>query len=157
MSAVVPIAVPAHAMHAGRPLYFEARLVAQACARRARARSALHRRGPRPAALRARIAGGWTAARGLPLGGGEGAHLRWRPTCPRGKEDAAPRTNHAVGALRTYSMCMSSGRLRDSGIRVIGEVPWGTHLCLFYETRRDLIEMLVPYFAAGLEANESCI
>src|ERR1700752_3626423 len=52
---------------------------------------------------------------------------------------------------------MSSGWLRDSGIRAIGEVPWGTHLCLFYETRRDLIEMLVPYFAAGLAANESCI
>jgi len=46
---------------------------------------------------------------------------------------------------------------RDSGIALIGEVPWGTHFCQFYRTKQDLLEMLVPYFAAGLENNEYCM
>jgi signal transduction histidine kinase len=47
--------------------------------------------------------------------------------------------------------------LRRSGIDVIGDVPWGTHFCQFYETRDDLVDVLVPYFKAGLEANEYCM
>ncbi len=46
------------------------------------------------------------------------------------------------------------GELRNSGIDVIGNVPWGTHFCQFYQTKQDLIEILVPYFKAGLENNE---
>lgn len=46
---------------------------------------------------------------------------------------------------------------RQSGIEVIGSVPWGTHFCQFYGTSQDLIESLVPYFKAGLEANEYCM
>jgi PAS domain S-box-containing protein len=48
------------------------------------------------------------------------------------------------------------GELRNSGIDVIGSVPWGTHFCQFYQTKQDLIEILVPYFKAGLENNEFC-
>jgi PAS domain S-box-containing protein len=47
--------------------------------------------------------------------------------------------------------------LRRSGIGVIGDVPWGLHFSLFYETEADLLEAVVPYFAAGLEAGELCI
>ena len=47
--------------------------------------------------------------------------------------------------------------LRKSGIDVIGDVPWGTHFCQFYQTREDLVDILVPYFKAGLENNEFCI
>jgi hypothetical protein len=47
--------------------------------------------------------------------------------------------------------------LRDSGIDVIGSVPWGTHFCQFYQTKQDLIDTLVPYFKAGLENNEFCM
>jgi PAS domain S-box-containing protein len=47
--------------------------------------------------------------------------------------------------------------LRDSGIDVIGRVPWGTHFCQFYRTKQDLIDILVPYFKAGLENNEFCM
>jgi hypothetical protein len=47
--------------------------------------------------------------------------------------------------------------LRDSGIDVIGRVPWGTHFCQFYQTKQDLIDILVPYFKAGLENNEFCM
>jgi hypothetical protein len=46
---------------------------------------------------------------------------------------------------------------RNSGIALIGEVPWGTHFCQFYQTRKDLIDILVPYFKAGLENNEFCM
>ena len=44
-----------------------------------------------------------------------------------------------------------------TGIDVIGDTPWGTHLCLFYQTKEDLIDILVPYFKAGLENNEFCM
>jgi PAS domain S-box-containing protein len=55
---------------------------------------------------------------------------------------------------------MLSGRQkpdRKTGIDILGDVPWGTHLCLFYETEEDLIDILVPYFKAGLESNEFCM
>jgi len=47
--------------------------------------------------------------------------------------------------------------LRDTGLSFIGEVPWGTHLCLFYETKEDLLETAVAYFKAGLESWEFCL
>jgi len=46
---------------------------------------------------------------------------------------------------------------RAAGIDVIDHVPWGTHLCLLYQTKKDLIDVLVPYFKAGLENNEFCM
>ncbi|MDD4248678.1 MAG: MEDS domain-containing protein, partial [Methanosarcina sp.] len=48
-------------------------------------------------------------------------------------------------------------KLRNSGIDIIGDVPWGTHFCQFYQTKKDLMDILVPYFKAGLENNEFCI
>ena len=47
--------------------------------------------------------------------------------------------------------------LRKTGLPAVGEVPWGSHFCVFYETKRDLLDILVPYFKAGLEANEICV
>jgi signal transduction histidine kinase len=47
--------------------------------------------------------------------------------------------------------------LRKSGIDVLGDIPWGSHFCQFYETKKDLLELLVPYFKAGLENNEYCL
>jgi PAS domain S-box-containing protein len=41
-----------------------------------------------------------------------------------------------------------------SGIDVLGDIPWGSHFCVFYETKQDLLDVLVPYFKAGLESNE---
>jgi PAS domain S-box-containing protein len=51
---------------------------------------------------------------------------------------------------------MAAG-LRKTGIAFVGDVPWGSHFCHFYETKQDLLDILVPYYLAGLEANESCI
>ena len=46
---------------------------------------------------------------------------------------------------------------RITGIGVIGKVPWGTHVCQFYQTKGDLIDILVPYFKTGLNNNELCV
>jgi hypothetical protein len=46
--------------------------------------------------------------------------------------------------------------LRDTGIEPVGEMPWGTHFCHFYETADDLLDTLVPFFKAGLECDEFC-
>lgn len=50
-----------------------------------------------------------------------------------------------------------TGGLRKTGIAIVGDVPWGTHFCQFYATKEDLIDILVPYFKAGLENNEACM
>lgn len=47
--------------------------------------------------------------------------------------------------------------LRQSGIRVVGEVPWGAHICIFYETKDDLLDTAAAYFKAGLASNEFCV
>jgi PAS domain S-box-containing protein len=46
---------------------------------------------------------------------------------------------------------------RNSGIDVIGSIAWGTHFCQFYKTKQDLIDILIPYFKAGLQDNEFCM
>jgi PAS domain S-box-containing protein len=48
-------------------------------------------------------------------------------------------------------------QLRKSGIEVLGDIPWGSHFCQFYETKKDLLNLLVSYFKAGLENNEYCL
>ncbi|MFC1928920.1 MEDS domain-containing protein [Chloroflexota bacterium] len=48
-------------------------------------------------------------------------------------------------------------KYRKSGIDTIGDIPWGTHMCQLYRTKGDLLDVLVPYFRAGLENNEFCM
>jgi len=47
--------------------------------------------------------------------------------------------------------------LRKTGLDVVGGMPWGTHFCLFYETKEDLLETTVSYCKAGLESDEFCL
>lgn len=47
--------------------------------------------------------------------------------------------------------------MRQTGIEVVGDMPWATHFCQFYRTKQDLLDVLVPYFQKGLENNEKCI
>src|ERR1700682_1087802 len=47
--------------------------------------------------------------------------------------------------------------LRKTGISPVGDVPWGTHFCQFFETKQDLLDILIPYFRTGLENNELCL
>ena len=52
---------------------------------------------------------------------------------------------------------MQDEALRQTGISVVGDVPWGTHFFLFHETEEDLIDACVPYIRAGLENQEFCM
>ncbi len=56
-----------------------------------------------------------------------------------------------VSRPRTYE------GIRKTGLDMMGHVSSGTHICHFYETKEDLIHILVPYFKAGLEGNELCV
>jgi RNA polymerase sigma factor (sigma-70 family) len=47
--------------------------------------------------------------------------------------------------------------LRDTGLSLIGGMPWGTHVCLFYETEQDLLDAVLPFFKAGLANSEACL
>jgi two-component system, sensor histidine kinase PdtaS len=47
--------------------------------------------------------------------------------------------------------------ITDCGVPGVKGIPYGAHLCHFYEGQQDLAETLVPYFAAGLRNNERCI
>src|SRR5882724_5817647 len=47
--------------------------------------------------------------------------------------------------------------MRKTGIDVVGDMPWGAHFCLFYETQADLLETLFSYCKAGLESQEFCL
>ena len=53
-----------------------------------------------------------------------------------------------------YQITMN--QVRRTGLEVLGERPWGTHFCVFYETESDLVEMLTPYFRTGIDNNERC-
>jgi DNA-binding CsgD family transcriptional regulator len=52
---------------------------------------------------------------------------------------------------------MMAEPLRRTGIPVLGQIPWGAHICLFYETKQDLLDAGVAYFRAGLQSNEFCV
>src|SRR6266478_892451 len=47
--------------------------------------------------------------------------------------------------------------LRKTGISVVGDLPWGAHFCYFYETKQDLLDVLIPYFKTGLQNKEFCL
>jgi len=47
--------------------------------------------------------------------------------------------------------------LRPSGIEGFGDMSWGTHFCLFYKTKEDLLDFFIPFFKAGLENHEFCL
>ena len=46
---------------------------------------------------------------------------------------------------------------RESGIQMLDLIRWGTHIAQTYRTKKDLIEILVPYIGKGLEENELCV
>jgi CheY-like chemotaxis protein len=43
------------------------------------------------------------------------------------------------------------------GLPGIDRIPFGMHACHFYSNRNDLVRALVPYFVAGINANERCL
>ena len=47
--------------------------------------------------------------------------------------------------------------IRDSGIDIIGNMLGGTYFGQFYQTKADLMDILIPYLKSRLENNELCI
>jgi hypothetical protein len=60
-------------------------------------------------------------------------------------------------AMETRETTATARDTRKSGIDVVGDIPWGTHFCFFYETKEDLVDTLISYCRAGLENNEFCL
>lgn len=44
-----------------------------------------------------------------------------------------------------------------TGISLMGDIPWGTHFCYFYETPQDLSGASAAFFEAGLDNHEFCL
>jgi hypothetical protein len=52
---------------------------------------------------------------------------------------------------------MNNGMHRRIGIPGVDKAPWGEHLCVFFNSKEELLSLTVPYIKAGLEDNECCI
>jgi hypothetical protein len=46
---------------------------------------------------------------------------------------------------------------RKAGIPYLSDIPWNAHLCGFYETEQDMLDIVIPFLQAGLENNEYCM
>jgi hypothetical protein len=62
-----------------------------------------------------------------------------------------------MAELLLYFVAKGIVTLPVSGEKALLDMPWGSHVCQFYERREDLVEMLVPYFKQGLENNDACV
>ena len=58
--------------------------------------------------------------------------------------------------VEDWEMTAMATEMRKTGIDVVGDMPWGTHFCLFYETKEDLLDTLISYCKTGLESEEFC-
>jgi MEDS: MEthanogen/methylotroph, DcmR Sensory domain len=52
---------------------------------------------------------------------------------------------------------VNASHLTSCGLPGINGIPYGVHMCHFYESGAELAAALVPYFAAGLRNNERCL
>src|SRR6185436_7082152 len=87
----------------------------------------------------------------------------------RGRARRSPSLSPRPRKLPAKSICSSypqnedrevaamTTEMRKTGIDVVGDMPWGTHFCLFYETKDDILDTLVSYCKAGLESDEFCL
>jgi DNA-binding CsgD family transcriptional regulator len=67
----------------------------------------------------------------------------------------APAWRH--GKNRSAEQRAADQSLRKTGLRVMGNMPWGAHICIFFETKEDLLDTCTAFLAAGLESNEFCL
>ena len=65
--------------------------------------------------------------------------------------------SHTPSRRRGAEVFPMTNDLRKSGIGAVGGITWGTHLCLFYTNQTEVLDVLIPYFQAGLEQNEFCV
>ncbi|HBV95851.1 MAG TPA: hypothetical protein DEF36_02205 [Desulfotomaculum sp.] len=68
--------------------------------------------------------------------------------------------SHVITSLwgdKKMELAKALVKQRNCGIDYIDAIPWGTHICGFYQTKEDLLSIIIPYFKAGLENNEFCM
>jgi PAS domain S-box-containing protein len=46
---------------------------------------------------------------------------------------------------------------KQTGLGVVNDLSWGTHLCYFYESTHDLLATVIPYLKAGLGNGDYCV
>jgi PAS domain S-box-containing protein len=46
---------------------------------------------------------------------------------------------------------------RKSGIESLGDIPWGSRVFMFYRNEDEMLDIIAPYFRAGLKNNELCL
>jgi len=67
----------------------------------------------------------------------------------------------ASAQRRPFSLCWTGPEphdcLRDTGIELVGKIPWGSHMCMFCETKQDILDAACAYFAASRDGAEHCI
>src|SRR5665213_228738 len=62
-----------------------------------------------------------------------------------------------VAELLLYFIAKGIITLPVASDKALLDMPWGSHVCQFYDGEEDLVKMLVPYFKQGLERNEACV
>jgi hypothetical protein len=69
-------------------------------------------------------------------------------------QDISP---NAMAELILYLLAKNLIVLPRSADKALLDLPWGSHLCQFYDCKEDLLELLVPYFREGLKNHEACL
>lgn len=69
-------------------------------------------------------------------------------------QDASP---DMVAGMLLYLIAKGLVTLPVPSKNALLDMPWGSHVCQFYNTKEDLLDVLVPYFKQGLERNEACV
>jgi PAS domain S-box-containing protein len=59
-------------------------------------------------------------------------------------------------AIRARTAAVTPDALK-TGVAALSDLPWGSHVVQFYETRQDQLDILLAYFRAGLEKHEFCL
>ncbi len=62
-----------------------------------------------------------------------------------------------LAELLLYFIAKGIVALPKASDKALLDLPWGSHVCHFYNCKADLLETLVPYFKQGLERNEACV
>ena len=77
---------------------------------------------------------------------------------PRQTTVRTPHTTKLRGTIAAAVANHEGGsESRKTGLSPIAQAPWGTHICMFYETKEDLVDAATAYFSAGIADNEAAI
>ena len=79
--------------------------------------------------------------------------LRSKSSAKRARKVSAPRRKKSAPAEQEAA----DPAVRKTGIPGMDDMVWGAHICVFYETRKDLLDLAVCYFDIGLRSNEFCV